>query len=58
MDIAALSIVLSQANVRQEATMSVMKKTTDQAESNGQDVMKMLEQSIQPHIGRSVDLKG
>ncbi|QHJ69586.1 YjfB family protein [Planococcus halotolerans] len=58
MDIAALSMVLSQANVRQEATMSVMKKTMDQAESNGQNVVKMLEQSVQPHIGGSVDLKG
>lgn len=58
MDIASLSMVLSQANVRQEATMSVMKKTIDQAESNGQNVVKMLEQSVQPHIGGSVDLKG
>lgn len=58
MDIAALSMVLSQANVRQEATMSVMKKTMDQAESNGQSLVKMLEQSVQPHIGGSVDIKG
>lgn len=58
MDIAALSMVLSQANVRQEATMSVMKKTMDQAESNGANVVKMLEHSVQPHIGGSVDLKG
>ncbi|WP_341202114.1 YjfB family protein [Planomicrobium okeanokoites] len=58
MDIAALSMVLSQANVRQEATMSVMKKTMDQAESNGQNVVKMLEQSVQPHIGGSIDIKG
>lgn len=58
MDIAALSMVLSQASVRQEATMSVMKKTMDQAESNGQNVVKMLEQSVLPHIGGSVDIKG
>lgn len=58
MDIAALSMVLSQASVRQEATMSVMKKTMDLAESNGQNVVKMLEQSVQPHIGGTVDLKG
>ncbi|RLQ91018.1 YjfB family protein [Planomicrobium sp. Y74] len=58
MDIAALSMVLSQANIRQEATMSVMKKTMDQAESSGQDVVKMLEQSVQPYIGGTVDLKG
>ena len=58
MDIAALSMALSQMNVRTEANVSIMKKTIDQAETNGQDVVKMLEQSVQPHIGGSVDLKG
>ena len=66
MDIAALSMALSQMNVRQEATVSVMKKTMDQAESNGQSVVKMLqdssvkvmEQSIRPHIGSKLDIRG
>ena len=58
MDIAALSMALSQMNVRQEASVSVMKKSMDQAESNSESVVKMLEQSVQPHIGGSVDLKG
>lgn len=58
MDIAALSMALSQMNVRTEANVSIMKKTIDQAETNGRDVVKMLEQTVQPHIGGSVDLKG
>ncbi|MDN3427875.1 YjfB family protein [Microbacterium sp. APC 3898] len=58
MDIAALSMALSQMNVRTEANVSIMKKTIDQAETNGQDVVKMLEQSVQPHIGSRVDIKG
>lgn len=58
MDIAALSMALSQMNVRQEATVSVMKKSMDQAESNGDSVVKMLQQSVQPHIGGSIDIKG
>ncbi|WP_081986995.1 YjfB family protein [Planococcus sp. CAU13] len=58
MDIAALSMALSQMNVRQEASISVMKKSMDQAESGGQDLIKMLEQSVQPHIGGSVNVKG
>ncbi|WP_281863645.1 YjfB family protein [Planomicrobium okeanokoites] len=58
MDIAALSMALSQMNVRQEATVSVIKKSMDQAETNGDSVVKMLEQSVQPHIGISIDLKG
>ena len=58
MDIAALSMALNQMNVRQEATVSVMKKSMDQAESNGDSVVKMLEQSVLPHLGGSVNLKG
>ncbi|WP_203340718.1 YjfB family protein [Planococcus beijingensis] len=57
MDIAALSMALSQMNVRTEANVSIMKKTIDQAETNGRDVVKMLEQSVQPHIGSSLDIK-
>ncbi|AQQ54152.1 YjfB family protein [Planococcus lenghuensis] len=66
MDIAALSMTLSQVNVRQEANVSVMKKVMDQAESNGQGVIKMLQESntkamelsVQPHIGSNIDSRG
>lgn len=58
MDIAALSMSLSQMNVRQEASVLVTKKAMDQAETNSANVVKMLEQSVQPHIGGSVDLRG
>lgn len=58
MDIAALSMSLSQMNVRQEASVLVTKKAMDQAEMNSASVVKMLEQSVQPHIGGSVDFKG
>lgn len=58
MDIAALLMSLSQMNVRQEASVLVTKKAMDQAETNSANVVKMLEQSVQPHIGSSVDLKG
>jgi len=65
MDIAALSMALSQASVRQEASVSLMKKTMDHAETNGNGMIKMLndssvkimEQSVQPHMGGSIDLK-
>ena len=66
MDIAALSMALSQMNVRQEASVSIMKKTMDQAESNGQSIVKLIqessvkdmEQSVRPHIGSQLDMKG
>jgi hypothetical protein len=66
MDIAPLSMALSQMNVRQEASVSIMKKTMDQVESNGQGVVKMLqessvsamEQTVRPHIGSQFDIRG
>ena len=58
MDIAALSMSLSHMNVRQEASVLVTKKVMDQAETNSASVVKMLKQSVQPHIGGSIDLKG
>lgn len=58
MDIAALSIAMSQKKVRQEVNISILKKSLNQAESDGNSLVKMLEQTIQPHIGGNIDLKG
>ncbi|EIM08462.1 hypothetical protein A1A1_00150 [Planococcus antarcticus DSM 14505] len=57
MDIAALSMAMSQMNVRTEANVSIMKKTIDQAETSGHEVVKMLEQSVRPHVGSSIDFR-
>jgi len=58
METAALSMPLRHMNVRTESNVSIMKKTIDQTETNCQDVVKMLEQSVQSHIGSRVDIKG
>lgn len=65
MDIAYLSMVLSQVNVQQQASLSVMKKSLDQAETNGNGLLKMLhsadvaaiQRASQPHLGQNIDLK-
>jgi RNA-splicing ligase RtcB len=57
MDIAALSVVLNQSQVQQEATLSVMKMAMNTAEDNSTTLTKMLEQSVQPHLGSKIDLK-
>lgn len=65
MDIAALSMVLSQSKVRQQATLSVMDKAMGQAEENGQNLIHLLEQSsvpqpaisLDPNVGNSIDIK-
>jgi hypothetical protein len=57
MDIAALSVVINQSQVQQQASLSVMKMAMNTAEQNSVELTKMLEQSIQPYLGSSIDLK-
>ncbi|QGH34080.1 putative motility protein [Gracilibacillus salitolerans] len=58
MDIAAMSIAMNQAQVKQQASVSLMDKALDQAESQSSDMIKMLESSMQPHLGSNIDIKG
>ncbi len=57
MDIAALSIMMNQSQVKQQANISVMKMTMNTAEQNNINLLKMLEQSVQPYLGSKVDIK-
>lgn len=58
MDIAGLSIALSQANVQQQVSFGLINKVMDNSEQQGSDLLKMLDQSMHPHLGQSIDLKG
>ncbi|MGG3450568.1 YjfB family protein [Domibacillus aminovorans] len=66
MDIALMSMVLSQGNVQQQASLAVMNKVMDQAEGNAAFLNKMmgavnvqaLQHAAQPHLGGNIDLKG
>jgi Putative motility protein len=57
MDIAALSVMMNHSQVREQASISVMKMAMNTAEQNSIGLTKMLEQSVQPHLGSSIDLK-
>jgi hypothetical protein len=64
MDIAAMSIGLSQAKVQQQAAVSVMRLAMDSAKSQAGAVKelaavsaKSVGQAAQPHLGRSIDIK-
>ena len=64
MDIAALSMGLSQMKLQQEVSTSVMKMAMDQGTSQVADLTKMLdantkmmEQSVNPHVGGNLDIK-
>lgn len=57
MDIAALSVMVNQSHVQQHASLSVMKMAMNTAEQNSANFTKMLEQSVQPHLGSKIDLQ-
>lgn len=66
MDIPLMSMVLSQGQVQQQASISVMRKAMDQAAGNAEFINKMmsvsqvqaLEHDAQPHLGGHIDIKG
>ncbi|KAB2953429.1 putative motility protein [Heliorestis acidaminivorans] len=64
MDIAALSILMNQSQVRQQASMSVLKMAMDMSKVQSVDLEKMIdsnkktmELSIQPELGSHIDVK-
>lgn len=65
MDIARMSMALSQMKVSQQASISVLKMSMDSGESKMNDMVhmieqttRMMEQSVIPNLGNNIDIKG
>ncbi len=59
-DIAALSTVLSQMQVQQQASLSVMRMTMDTGANQANDLLQMMQAStdaVDPNAGRTIDIK-
>jgi hypothetical protein len=64
MDIAALSVLMNQGKVQQQAGVSVMKLAMNAAQTQGDqlasiagETAKALEMSVQPHLGAAIDVR-
>ena len=57
MDIAAMSVILSQSKVQQQAGLSVMKMAMGVAKNTGDSITALIGQSTQPNLGTSVDIQ-
>lgn len=57
MDIAALSMTMAQNKVMTDVNTALMSKALDTVEDNGAQLIKMMEQSVDPTLGQSIDLK-
>ena len=63
MDIAAMSVVMKQASLKQDASLAVMKNAMSLAEDNNNALMEMMQTSVgpkvpHPYLGNHIDLKG
>ncbi|MCA1295121.1 YjfB family protein [Paenibacillus sp. alder61] len=57
MDIGALSTALSQSSLKQAVGISVLKMAKEQTVTEGQALIKMMEQSVNPNLGGNIDIK-
>lgn len=57
MDIAAMASVQQMSNVRGQAAIAVASKVKDMAEQNGANLVRMMEQSVTPHVGGNINVK-
>lgn len=56
MDIAALSIASNQVNVMTQVNTAVLSMNLDTIEQVGENIVKLMEQSVTPHLGQSIDI--
>lgn len=57
MDIPALSTQLAVADAMTQYGTAVLAKTLETLEVQGAAVIKMMEKSVQPHLGQSIDIR-
>lgn len=61
MDIAALAMVMSQTQVRQDASIAVLKMAMEGPKEQMAEVMdalQIVENSVSPYLGGNVDVRG
>ncbi|MNI25486.1 hypothetical protein D3C73_791370 [compost metagenome] len=57
MDIAALSVSMNQSSLKQAVGFQVLNIAKNQAEIQGQNIAQMLAQSLDPNLGKTLDIK-
>ncbi len=56
MDIPALSIAMSQMEVTNQYNVAMLSKTLDTMEQSGAMMIRLMEQSVNPHLGQNIDI--
>lgn len=56
MDIASLSTALSTNRLQTQISVAMLSKSMETTETLGDNMVKMMEQSVQPYLGQHVDI--
>ncbi|MCI8495574.1 MAG: putative motility protein [Lachnospiraceae bacterium] len=56
MDIASLSTALSMSKLSNDIGTLMLRKQLDNAEVMGESMIKIMEQSVTPHLGGNIDI--
>ncbi|OUS75349.1 putative motility protein [Paenibacillus sp. MY03] len=57
MDIAAVSMAMSQSSLSQAVNIQVLNMAKGNAELQGQNLVQMMSQSLDPNLGKSLDIR-
>jgi hypothetical protein len=57
MDVAALSMGMANVNLAQHINMALTEKIMDTSEVQTNDMIKLMEQSVNPQLGGNIDIK-
>ncbi|MGP1403138.1 MAG: YjfB family protein [Catonella sp.] len=57
MSIASLSTEMAMSKTMSAVSTAVMKQTMDTNETMGAEMVKMMENSVTPHLGNNIDVK-
>ena len=55
MDITGLSTAMSTASVSNDVSVAVLKKSLDTLDTTGDNMIKMMEASVNPNLGQNID---
>lgn len=56
MDISLLSLTAGQINVQNDVGVAMLSKSLDMMDTMGDGMQKIMEQSVNPHIGSNIDI--
>lgn len=57
MDIPALSMNLSTDKVMRDYNVALLSKSLDDLKKSGEEMIKMMERSVNPNLGKNIDVK-